>query len=672
MLPMGIELTLWAIAALLGTAVLAIAVGQHRIGSRLVYAICLTITIVIFAVGLSKLLLGALTAPSIILPLGLPWVGARFKIDALTAFFQVVINLGAAAASLYALGYGEHEEARSRVLPFYPAFLAGMNIVLIGDDAFSFLIAWEFMSLASWALVISHHHDDANRRAGYIYIVMASLGTLSLLLVFGLMSGSAGAYGFSEIRSHPPTSWIPGLVLVLALLGTGSKAGLAPLHIWLPLAHPAAPSHVSGLMSGVMTKVAVYGFVRIVFDLLGSSDWWWSLLVLIIGSVTAVLGVLNAVMQRDLKRLLAYSTIENVGIVFIGLGLALAFKSNDMLGPAALSFTAALFHALNHSLFKSLLFFGAGSVLVGTGERDIEKLGGLVHTMPRTTVAFLGGCMAIAAMPPLNGFVSEWLIFQSVLLSPELPQWGLKLLVPVSGAMLALGAALSATCFVRAFGIAFLGRPRSDAAAQARETDALSRSSMFVLLGLCVAAGVLPGLVIDAIGPVAQAMIGSPMPTQSTEPWLSIVPIADSRSSYNGLLIFSFIAVSTIIAAEVIHRFASRAVRRSPAWDCGFPEPSPATQYTADSFAQPLRRVFSDLFAARESVDMPAPGDLRPARLVVRMRDLIWDWIYAPLSGWIEFAAEKLNYLQFLTIRRYLSLVFGALITLLLMVAIWA
>jgi hydrogenase-4 component B len=668
---MAVSATLWSIAFLLGTAVLAAVVHRAGIATRLIYGCCLAACLVMLGVACIQLMRPDASVPALTLPIGLPWIGARFRIDSLTAFFQIVINLGAAVASLYAIGYGGHEEAPGRVLPFYPAFLAGMNLVLLADDAFSFLIAWEFMSLSSWALVVAHHRERQNTRAGYIYILMASFGTFALLLAFGLLAGPQGGYGFSEIRAVPQAAWLPGVVLGLALAGAGSKAGLVPLHVWLPLAHPAAPSHVSALMSGVMTKVAIYGFIRIVFDLLGHPAWWWSIVVLALGSVTAVLGVLYGLLQRDLKQLLAYSTVENVGIIFIGLGLALAFKSNGMGGAAALAFTAALFHVLNHSFFKSLLFFGAGAVLTATGERDIEKLGGLIQPMPQTAFLFLGGCLAISALPPLNGFVSEWMLFQAILLSPDLPQWGLKLAVPATGVMLALGAALSSACFVRAFGIAFLGRPRSTEAAAAKEIDGFSRSGMGLLLAACLLAGVLPGFVIDAIAPVVHAHIGIRMPTQTSSAWLSIVPIAESRSSYNGLLVFGFIAMSTIFAVQVVHRCASNALRRGPAWDCGYPDPSPATQYTADSFAQPVRRVFSEVFCAREHVDMPAPGDQRPARIDIRMRDLIWDTFYAPMSDWIAFAAEKMNHLQFLTIRRYLSLVFGALVFLLLMVAIW-
>ncbi len=665
----AVVLQMSCVAALLGLAILAIALSRASISTAIVYSATLAMCAVALFGSLRWLVGDAANASGMTLPVGLPWLGAHFRLDALASFFLVVVNLGGAAASLYGLGYGHHDPAPHRVLPFFPAFLAGMNLVVLADDAFTFLVSWEFMSLSSWALVMAHHHDPDNRHAGYVYIVMASFGTLMLLLGFGLLAGGSGGYSFDEMRSAPAA--LAGLVLVLAILGAGSKAGLVPLHVWLPLAHPAAPSHVSALMSGVMTKVAVYGFIRIVFDLLGPPQWWWSVPVLMLGGATAVIGLLSAVLQSDLKKLLAYSTIENIGIVFVGLGLALAFKANAMPAAAALAMTAALFHVLNHSIFKSLLFFGSGAVLTATGERDMEHLGGLIRGMPLTAFTFLAGCMAISALPPLNGFVSEWLIFQAILLSPDLPQWGLKFLVPGVGVMLALSAALAAACFVKAFGVSFLGRPRSTVAAGAQEVDRWSLAAMFIFAGLCLLIGIVPAPIIDALAPVVNMLVAERMPVQSADPWLSIVPIAESRSSYNGLLVFVFITISTLTAIEIIHRFASRAVRRGPAWDCGFPDQSPATQYTAGGFAQPIRRVFSALFDAREDVAMPAPGDTAAARLTVRLRDLTWDMLYAPVSVIIWFASDKLNHLQFLSIRNYLSLVFVALIALLLGVSIW-
>jgi formate hydrogenlyase subunit 3/multisubunit Na+/H+ antiporter MnhD subunit len=673
---MALVIALWCVAVLLGTTCLGIAIGRRPRAGAVIYGLCGLASLVGLGAALVQLTSGgamplAATPPQLALPLGLPWLGANFRLDMLAAFFLVVVNLGAAAACLFAIGYGRHEAAPERVLPFYPAFLAGMNLVVLADDAFTFLVSWEFMSLSSWALVMSHHRIGDNVRAGFIYLVMATFGTLALLLAYGLLAGPDGNYAFAAIRADPPSAGVAAAVLILALVGAGSKAGLVPLHVWLPLAHPAAPSHVSALMSGVMTKVAVYGFVRIVFDLLGPPAWWWSMVVLMVGAVTAVMGVLHAVVQNDIKRLLAYSTVENIGIIFIGLGLGLAFKAHGM-PAAALALTAGLFHVFNHSVFKSMLFFGAGAVLTSTGERDLDRLGGLIHRMPLTAFAFLVGCVAISALPPFNGFVSEWLTLQAILLSPQLPSWGLKLLVPAVGALLALSAALAAACFVRAFGVTFLGRPRTPAATQAQETDRWSLAAMCALAALCLIAGILPGYLIDALAPVVSALVSERMPVQAGIAWFSIVPIAESRSSYNGLLVFLFIALSGTLAALAIHRLASAALRRGPAWDCGYPDASPATQYTAGSFAQPIRRVFGTVvFGAVEEIEMPPPGDLRPARLTVALHDRIWDTIYAPLAAGVGLAADKLNYLQFLTIRQYLTLVFTALISLLLVLAIW-
>jgi len=659
-------------AALLALAAVAIATGTAVATARMIYGGCMIAAGVSLAAALLHLL-DAAGPESLALPLGIPWLGAHLRLDALSAFFLIVVDLGALAASLFAIGYGAHESAPGRVLPFYPAFLAAMSLVVVADDAFTFLLSWEFMSLSSWALVVAHHRVPENVRAGYVYLVMASIGTLALLLAFGLLAGPEGLYSFAQIRAGHQSALLGTFVLVLALIGAGSKAGIVPLHVWLPLAHPAAPSQVSALMSGVMTKVAVYGFIRIVFDLVGEPAWWWSIVVLVLAGATTVMGVLYALMQHDLKRLLAYHTVENIGIIFIGLGLALAFKAHAMPLAAALAFTAALLHVFNHSLFKSLLFFGSGAVLGATGERDMEHLGGLIHRMPQTAFVFLVGCAAISALPPLNGFVSEWLTLQAVLLSPQLPSWALKLLIPAVGAMLALSAALAAACFVKAYGVTFLGRPRTPAAADARETDAYSLAAMMLFAALCLVAGILPSLFIDALAPVSNALIGARMPAQIGAQWLSIVPIAASRSSYDGLLVFLFIAGSGMLAAFAIHRLASDRLRRAPAWDCGYPDSNPATQYSATSFTQPIRRVFGSIvFRARDQAVMPAPGDTRPAQLKVEVRDLVWEFLYAPAVDVVALAADRLNRLQFLTIRQFLTLVFSALVILLVVLALWS
>lgn len=661
---------LGCVVALLAIGILAVLLGRKTVGSSIVYGLSLVACLVALVNAFLHLLAGG--TDSVALPLGLPVLGTLLRIDPLAAFFLVVVNFGGAAASLYALGHDRHEQAPLRVLPFYPVYLGAMNLVMFAYDAFTFLLAWECMSLTSWALVLANDRVPENARAAFIYLLMASFGTFMLLLAFALLAGPEGQIAFDAMRQSRPEPYVAGIVLVLVLIGAGSKAGLVPLHVWLPLAHPAAPSHVSALMSGVMTKVAVYGFIRIIFDLLSETSWWHGLIVLALASATAVMGVLYALMQRDLKRLLAYSTVENVGIIFIGLGLALAFRANGTAWTAALALTAALLHVLNHSVIKSLLFFGAGAVLSATGERNIEHLGGLIHRLPQTAVAFLIGCAAISALPPLNAFVSEWLIFQAILEGPLLPQWGLKLIIPAAGALLALAVALTAACFVKAFGIVFLGRPRSPAAGAAKEVDGFSLAGMFLLAAMCLLLGVLPGIAIDVLSPVVQAMVGEEMPRSAAAPWLSIVPIAESRSSYNGMIILIFLVSSGLLTAAVIHRAATRMTRRSAVWDCGYPDPSPMTQYTGSSFAMPIRRVFgASLFHVHEKIDIPRPGEVRAGRFRIKISDPAWRWIYGPLVRWTRLSTNRLNHLQFLTIRLYLTLTFSALIALLLVVAAW-
>jgi formate hydrogenlyase subunit 3/multisubunit Na+/H+ antiporter MnhD subunit len=658
---LAVGLCLYAGAALAGLA-----------GHRTVIAVYLTTTAAAAVIGLAALwTLIAGTAVTAVLPLGLPWLGGHFRVDALSAFFLLVVNGAALLISIYALEYVAHDDEPGRVLPFYPIFLAAMNLVLVADDAFVFLLSWELMSLASWLLVLSTHRQAETRPAAFLYLVMASGGTGALLFAFGLLSGGAGSYAFDALRGAALEPTKAAIVFGLAMVGAGSKAGVFPLHVWLPPAHSAAPSHVSALMSGIMTKVALYGLVRILFDLMGTPPWWWGAVVLVVGGVTALMGVLYAVMQHDLKRLLAYHTVENIGIIVIGLGLALAFRANHLDALAGLALVAALLHVFNHAMFKSLLFLGAGAVQVATHERDMEHLGGLIHRMPRTAFVFLIGSVAISALPPFNGFVSEWLTFQAILDASLLPQWLLKFAVPVVGAMLALSAALAAVCFVKAFGVVFLGRPRTRAAEEAREVGSLMVAPMAGFAAICTLVGIVPILLIDLLRPVTALLvpgIGTALPESSL---LWLVPLGAERSSYSGLTMLLAITLLAGVLVVAIHRFASDRARRSAAWDCGFPDPRTETQYTAGSFAQPIRRIFgSTAFAARERVDMPEPGDGRAATFEVTLRDPAWEGIYGPVSRLIAGIADRMNVLQFQTIRRYLSLMFAALVLLLLIVAV--
>jgi len=651
-------------------AVALVATSARGLALALVYPVSALAALAIGVVDLRVLLGdGLLTAT---LPIGLPSVGLHLRLDTLSAFFGIVVNGGILAASIYGMGLDRVREMTPRVEPLFPLFCAAMNLVLIADDAYAFLFCWELMSLTSWALVVARHTDPESRRAAHLYLVMAAIGTAALLFAFGGLAGPAGGYAFDTMRGHPPAPLVAALILTAALVGCGSKGGLIPLHAWLPLAHPAAPSHVSALMSGVMTKVAIYGFVRIAFDLLGPPTWWWALPPIVLGAITAVLGLLYAVIDRDLKRVLAYSTIENVGVIFVALGLALAFRANGRDDSAVVAMAAALLHVLNHSWFKSLLFLGAGAVLHATGRRDLDGLGGLIHRMPRTAIFFLVGALAISALPPLNGFVSEWLLFQAVLAAPELPQAALHFASPAIGAMLALAAALAAACFVRVYGTAFLGRPRSPEAATAHDVPLVQQIAMGGLALLCILGGLLGSVLAGALAPLLQTMFGGAMAPPGFGPtYFSLIAFDPDRSIYDAPIIALFVTIASLTTLVVVHRLSERRTRRGPAWDCGFPDPSPTTQYTASSFAQPLRRVYGAVtFSARETVDMPPPGDQRPARFSVVLIDHLWRAFYAAPGRAVIGLSSWLNILQFLTIRRYLVLMFAALVILLSIAAV--
>ena len=668
----SVDLAALAAGALLGLAPLAVAAGRWRQVSGFIYGASGALCAVLMLTGLLALI-GNGPDTALTLPLGLPWLGVHLRLDALSAFFLVVLGIGGGVTSLYAIGYGRHEHEPHRVLPFYPAFLGAMALVLLADDAFTFLMCWEIMSLMSWALVLTHHREAATREAGFVYLVMAGFGTMVLLLAFGLLAGTDGSYAFEAIRAVERTPAKAAVILTLMLVGAGSKAGLVPLHVWLPLAHPAAPSHVSALMSGVMTKVAIYGFIRVVFDLLGPVAEWTSPAVILLGAVTAVLGILFATMDGDAKRVLAYSTIENIGVIFAALGLALAFRANGMPALAALAFSAALFHVFNHMLFKSLLFMGAGAVLTATGRRDLDGLGGLIHRMPVTALPRArrrDGDLGAAAAQRLRLGVAA------------VPGGAAEPRTAAVGAAAAgAGGGRDAGSVRRAGGGLFRALLRGRVPRAAADPGGGRRPSTSTAFpwrrwrcwprSACLR-GSRRGRCSTCMAPAVSAMLDGRLPPQIGQPWLTLVPIAESRSTYSGLLVLLFIAFGGSASAWLVHRYASRALRRGPAWDCGFPQADPMTQYGAGSFAQPLRRVLgTTLMQAREEVDMPEPGDPRPAHYRVHTADLVWQGLYVPIAAGVGTLATRLNGLQFLTIRRYLSLVFLSLILLLLGLTLW-
>jgi hydrogenase-4 component B len=600
------------------------------------------------------------------LPLGLPWLPWHLRLDALSGVFLVIIGLVTFAVGLYGPAYVRGFENGRDSLPalggFTGLFIVGMILVVLADDAFLFMVSWEVMSLASYFLVAFHHDNAGNRRAAFLYLLMAHVGGLSILLGYGVLASFGGAFTFEAMRAAELSFGWATLAFALAFIGFGMKAGLLPLHAWLPEAHPAAPSHISALMSGVMLKVAVYGFIRFVYDLIGDVQWQWGVAVLLVGSVSALMGVLYALMQNDLKRLLAYSSVENVGIIFIALGLSLLFLATGFPLLGVLGLIAALYHSVNHAMFKGLLFFGAGAILHSTRERDLNQMGGLLRRMPWTGLFFLVGCISIAALPPFNGFVSEWLTFQTALQAWQLENGVLRTLVPITAAVLALTGALAAACFVKVYGVAFLGQARSRQARRAGRIPPGMRAGEAVLAALCLLLGLFPTQVVQMLERVPGQMLGQTLPAASTQSWLWLTPVAAETASYSAPLVLLTFAAMVGLAVWIWRRSAVGRIKRCDAWDCGFAPPDPRMQYTATAFAQPIRRIFGPLFLIEETVERRADGSLLHRS---KVGDRAWGLLYLPVARAVESAAKQVVRLQSGNVRTYLGWTLVTLLVLL-------
>ena len=538
------------------------------------------------------------------LPIGLPWFSLQVGVDPLAGVFLLLVGALLFATGIYARGYFR-DEARAQALgAFLALFALGMLGVPLSQDAFGFMLFWEIMSLASYFLVLHEHARAEVRQAAWVYLVMAHLAGLFVLGAFAALHAAAHSFAFAAMRTAHPSAALAALAFLLAALGFGMKAGVMPMHGWLPDAHPAAPSPVSALMSGAMLKIAVFGFVRVVWDLLGPETmrWWEGALVLAAGASSALGGVLWALQQHELKRLLAYHSVENIGVIAIGLGLGMLLAAFGHPQLAALGLVAALYHCVNHALFKGLLFMGAGAVLHATGERMLDRLGGLARRMPKTSALFLLASAAIAALPPLNGFVSEWLTFQTALLAPNLGESLMRVLVPFSASVLALAGALAAACFVKVYGVVFLGRARSEAAAKAHEVDGWMLGGMLVSAIGCVLLGLFPSVFLALLDAVPRMLVhASLLPGLHARGWLWLTPIAPARASYAPLVaLVGMLALGLVIYLRT--RPQGKAVRRAPAWGCGHLVADARMQYTAASFAQPLRRVFALVLRPHEVV----------------------------------------------------------------------
>jgi hydrogenase-4 component B len=599
-----------------------------------------------------------------ILPLGLPDLPFHLRLDALSAFFLLILGVAGAGISIFSAGYFRAGEGTAPGLMGlqYHVFLSSMALVLLADDAYLFMVAWETMALSSYFLVTSQHRIPEIRRAGFLYLLMAHVGALCILLSFGVLQGGSWLFTFDAMRHASLTPTLATTAFLLALLGFGTKAGLVPVHVWLPEAHPAAPSPVSAMMSGIMLKTAIYGFLRVSFDLLHVRFWQWGVLLLAVGLFSALYGAIFAAVQSDMKRLLAYSSIENVGIIFTGIGLSILFETCNLHLFAALALCAALVHALNHSLFKSLLFLTTGSVLHSTGQRNLGKLGGLIRRMPWVATIALVGTLSIAGLPPLNGFVSEWLLLQSFLFTPQIPHAFVNMFVPLGAAVLALTAALAAYVMVKFYGVVFLGQHREASLSEAHDAGWLERIGLLWLALGCIAIGVVPQLAMRPAAGVTGMLLGQSVATSSL--WW-IAPIAPQQASYSGVILLAGILGTIGITFLVVRVLAHGRMRRVPTWDCGYPHQTARMQDTAEGFGQPIRHMFGAFF--RMERDLPTPTD-DPPRYRIKIEDRLWRVLYLPIARATQKIADMVSVLQSGSLSLYLMCSFLTLIVLLVFV----
>ncbi|WP_247869727.1 hydrogenase 4 subunit B [Herbaspirillum sp. ST 5-3] len=608
------------------------------------------------------------TPQTMILPLGLPDLPFHLRLDSLSSYFLFVFGIVSTGVSVFSAGYFRKGEGTPPGLLCleYHVCLASMALLLVADDAYVFMVAWETMTLSATLLVMANHRIPEVRRAGFLYILISHVGALALLLCFGLLQANTGDYTFANMRQQHLSMFWASIAFFLALFGFGAKAGILPLHVWLPEAHPAAPSPISALMSAFVLKTGVYGVLRVTFDLLNEQVWWWGGTTMAIGLATALFGVVLCTVQTDMKRLLAYSSIENIGLIFVGIGLTILFRAYGMSGLAALSLTASLYHIATHGAFKSLLFLGTGTVLHATGERNLGRLGGLLRFMPWTGWAALIGALAAAGLPPLGGFVSEWLLLQSFLFTPGLPNSFLNMLIPIVAAVIALVGALAGYVMVKFFGVIFLGQPREPKLNEAHDADTWERLGFGWLVAACIFLGLFPVQLVQALDRVTHFLVGDGIAEAVTQNgWLMLAPVAPDRASYAPAVFVMMLLACCMLAFMLVRRLYHGRFRRSPPWACGFPIMTARMQDTAEGFGQPIREIFSPFF--RMTRELPTAFDKAP-RYRVTVEDPFWQMIYRPIARLTERVARLVGLLQQGRIAVYLLYSFLTLLLMLLLV----
>jgi hydrogenase-4 component B len=593
--------------------------------------------------------------------------GVAFHGDALSGFFVLLISLITVSVSIYSIGFTRGLRNAGLMGFLYNLLILSMYGVVLSANIFTFLVAWETMAIASYFLVVFERNEET-AKAGLFTVVMTHIGTAFIIGLFFILAHFTDSMEFSGMRAAADRlpEGIKSVVFIFAIIGFGTKAGIVPLHTWIPRAYPVAPSNITPLMSGVMIKTAVYGFLRVVLDVMGAGPEWWGTAVIVIGAVSAVLGILYALMEKDIKVFLAYSSVENIGIILLGIGASMIFRSNGLLVFSGVALAAALYHALNHAFFKSLLFLGAGSVVSATRTRNMEKMGGLLKTMPYTGFLFLVGSLAICALPPLNGFVSEWLTYQSLLLGFQSTSVISKIVSPLGGAALALTGAIVAAGFVKTFGASFLGLARSEHALSARESSPWMLLGMALLALLCVVFGVFPNTAVFLVSPAVFAVTGSAVPL-SYNGALGIPETATSLSPAALALGMVMISVAAFLFIRLIGGRRKTVVADS--WDCGIPSLNSRMQYTASAFTKPVRLIFKRIYLPRRELKVSylvKPFFVKSIRYGGEITPFFEHYVYEPTTRVIHAVADRVKLLQSGSLNLYLGYILITLILLLI------
>ncbi|MDE1845339.1 MAG: hydrogenase 4 subunit B [Thaumarchaeota archaeon] len=665
------------ISLFLGGALLGLVSRNGRFARPMIFIPSMmgSVLTVLFSIGVIMTKSLSWTVPNM-----LPFFKLEIFVDGISAFFMLMIGLVSFAISLYSLGYTKEYESKKRISVFgflFNVFILSMILVAGSNNGFFFLMFWELMSLTSFFLVIYDHDKEENVKSGITYLVMTHFGTALIFVSFLLGYLQTGSFGFDSFRTSSPSFplLVKNLMFVSAFVGFGTKAGIVPLHTWLPKAHPVAPSNVSALMSAVMIKMGIYGIIRTVFDFAGfgaSPDYsWWGVLLIIAGSASALIGILYAVIERDIKRALAFSSIENIGIIIIGLGLSIIFASYHLTALSVLALVASMYHTINHAFFKGLLFMGAGSVVYATGTKDMEKLGGLVKKMPWTSLLFLVGAVSIAGLPPFNGFVSEWLGLQAILSSSQIPSTVLQLSIAFASLPFALTIGLAAAAFVRLFAMTFLSKTRDIHMPHIQEVPRNMIAGMAILASACILFGIVPFLGISLLSTAFH------LPSQPSSPFDAIALKNNDSTSFANLsmplvaIMLSAVALAVFGFIRILGGKTSKTIYGT--WDCGFGKLNERMEYTAASLSHPIRVIFKSLFKphnviSKELFVQTNPYMVKSIKLHSTTKNIFEENLYNPIISSTLFVLDKIRKIQTGKINSYLLYIMLTIILLLIFV----